>query len=288
MRSAAAVVRTTFAAVALCALAAGCSGDSGTQSGTGGSGPSGSASGPGKPGRYSALPEPCGSVSESTLQGLLPDAAPEVYRGTPTETYDSGRRSGCTWQGTHPETGNTLRLTVDFERVISYDPQVSDDDQAELDFAARATEAGLPSPDAPETPDTPGAPEDPDSPESPDAPQDGDDTGDGAGDDDAESDADGDDADSGTDAGAPTGTDSDGNPVPRDIGIGHDAYLDDRLSTTATGAHRDVTVAFRSANVIATVHYTEITTRTDAPPESGPLQDGAQRVGRHLAGGFDD
>lgn len=283
MRSAAAVVRATLATVALCALAAGCGGDSGTQSGTGGSGPSGSASGPGKPGRYSALPEPCGSVSESTLQRLLPDAAPEVYRGTPTETYDSGRRSGCTWQGTHPETGNTLRLTVDFERVISYDPQVSDDDQAELDFAARATEAGLPSPDAPEDPESPG---------SPDAPQDGDDTGGDTGEgdagSDAENDADSDDTESGTDAGAPTGTDSDGNPVPRDIGIGHDAYLDDRLSTTATGAHRDVTVAFRSANVIATVHYTEITTRTDAPPESGPLQDGAQRVGRHLAGGFDD
>ncbi|AKG44386.1 secreted serine-rich protein [Streptomyces xiamenensis] len=273
------MVRTTLAAVALCALAAGCGGDSGTQSGTGGSGPSGSASGPGKPGRYSALPEPCGSVSESTLQRLLPDAAPEVYRGTPTETYDSGRRSGCTWQGTDPESGNTLRLTVDFERVISYDPQVSDDDQAELDFAARATEAGLPSPDAPEDPDAPG---------SPDAPQDGDDTGDDTGDGDAGGEADSDDTESGTDAGAATGTDSDGNPVPRDIGIGHDAYLDDRLSTTTTGAHRDVTVAFRSANVIATVHYTEITTRTGAPPESGPLQDGAQRVGRHLAGGFDD
>lgn len=258
MRSAPAVLRTALAATLLGALTAGCSTGDGTDGGGTGTGPGGSTAGAAKPGRYSALPEPCGSVSESTLRRVLPDAAPEAYRGTPAVTYDTGRRGGCSWQGTDAETGSTLQLSVDFERVISYDPEVSDDDRAALDFTARAVAAGLPDPDAPQ-----------------------DDTADGSADD-----ADGREPDA---ADAPGRTDSEGEPVPRTVsGIGSEAYLDDRLSSTATGARREVTLAFRSANVIATVHYTRISPGSDTPPASTPLQDGAQRVGRHLAGGFDD
>ncbi|MFD7511918.1 hypothetical protein ACFV5N_21650 [Streptomyces sp. NPDC059853] len=272
MRSAPAVLRTALTAALLSALTAGCSTGDGTDGSGPGSGPYGSTSGSPQSGRYSALPEPCGSVSESTLRRVLPDAAPEAYRGTPAVTYDSGRRGGCSWQGTDTGTGSTLQLSVDFERVISYDPEVSDDDRAALDFTARATEAGLPDPDAPRddtADDTAG------------------DTPDGT----ATGEQDNDPAGPGEQPGAdtPGGTDSEGEPVPRAVsGIGSDAYLDDRLSTTATGARRDITLAFRSANVIATVHYTQISPGSDTPPASPPLQDGAQRVGRHLAGGFDD
>ncbi|WP_037755084.1 hypothetical protein [Streptomyces sp. AA0539] len=276
MRSAPAVLRTALAATLLGALTAGCSTGDGTDGVGTGTGPGGSTAGAAKPGRYSALPEPCGSVSESTLRRVLPDAAPEAYRGTPAVTYDTGRRGGCSWQGTDAETGSTLQLSVDFERVISYDPEVSDDDRAALDFTARAVAAGLPDPDAPQ-----------------------DDTADGSADDAADDSAD--DAAAGEQDGAPADgrepdaadapgrTDSEGEPVPRTVsGIGSEAYLDDRLSSTATGARREVTLAFRSANVIATVHYTRISPGSDTPPASTPLQDGAQRVGRHLAGGFDD
>ncbi|MFB4194801.1 DUF3558 domain-containing protein [Streptomyces carpaticus] len=267
MRSAPAVLRTALAATLLGALTAGCSTGDGTDGGAG-TGPGSSTSGAAKPGRYSALPEPCGSVSESTLRRVLPDAAPEAYHGTPAVTYDTGRRGGCSWQGTDAETGSTLQLSVDFERVISYDPEVSDDDRAALDFTARAVAAGLPDPDAPQD-DTGG------------------DTASGDQEQDQNQEQDQEPEPNGADT--PGGTDSEGEPVPRTVsGIGSDAYLDDRLSSTAAGARRDVTLAFRSANVIATVHYTQITPGSDTPPASTPLQDGAQRVGRHLAGGFDD
>ncbi|RBM17896.1 DUF3558 domain-containing protein [Streptomyces sp. PT12] len=103
-----------------------------------GSGTAGSA----QPGRYSGLPEPCGAVGDDTLRELLPGGDPEVYAGEPMVTYDTGRRVGCSWH-LGAETG-THQLSVDLQRVISYDPGVSDDDQAELDFEERADEAGVP------------------------------------------------------------------------------------------------------------------------------------------------
>lgn len=120
---------------------------------------------PAEPGKYRTLPEACGAVSRELLRKLLPgatdtagsgddpDASP--YEGEPKATYDTDRRVGCSWQ-----TATTLgsrRLTVDFERPVSYDPAMSDDEQTEELYVERAEEAGV-SPSAPptevESPDT--------------------------------------------------------------------------------------------------------------------------------------
>ena len=109
-----------------------CSGDLGGTEDTAGADPSGDTRTTAQQGRYSGLPEPCGAVRPETLAELLPDAEPEVYAGDPLATCDTGRRVGCDWR--HANGSDTQRLTVDFQRVISYEPEVSDDDQAERDF----------------------------------------------------------------------------------------------------------------------------------------------------------
>ncbi|MDT0343424.1 DUF3558 domain-containing protein [Streptomyces litchfieldiae] len=130
-----------LAAAAVCGLAACAPGLGGTDD-PAGTGPPGDSADTAQTGRYSGLPEPCGSVNGETLRELLPDGDPETYAGEPMETYDTGRRSGCDWSNTGDT--DSQQLSVDFLRVISYDPAVSDDDQAQLDFQERATEAGIP------------------------------------------------------------------------------------------------------------------------------------------------
>ncbi|MEV1010150.1 hypothetical protein [Streptomyces sp. NPDC049881] len=98
------------------------------------------------PGRFSGLPEPCGAIPAETLRELLPGGAAEDYAGEPRVTYDTGRRVGCSW-GT-VDGADAYRLAIGMLRVVSYDPAVSDDDQAERDFEERATDAGIPA-DAP-------------------------------------------------------------------------------------------------------------------------------------------
>ncbi|MEO3753536.1 DUF3558 domain-containing protein [Streptomyces sp. B6B3] len=244
-------VRTALAAAAAGALVAGCSsGLDGTDDASGSTQPGGGADSA-EPGRYSALPEPCDTVDVETLRELLPGGDQETYEGEPMETYDTGRRAGCEWRA--PETTVLRDLAVDFERVVSYDPEISDDDQAALDFETLAAEAGI----------------------SLDGAGTNDDSGIGTT---TFSDA---------TSGHPTTPGGELAPRPLDD-IGHVAYVDDQLTSDDDGERREVQVAFRSSNVIVTVNYTVSNTVVGETPDSALLQDGAQAVARQLAGGFDD
>ncbi|WP_097233741.1 hypothetical protein [Streptomyces zhaozhouensis] len=202
-------------------------------------------------GRYSGLPEPCGAVRQETLAELLPGADPETYAGEPLATYDTGRRVGCEWR--HADGSDTRRLSVDFQRVISYEPEVSDDDQAERDFEELAAEAGVTITEE----------------DSDDGPEEG---GDG---------------DGGADHVSPNLGDSTSTAARKLDGIGHVAFLDDRLTSNDTGDRRQVTLAFRNANVIVTVVYGVSTTRPEAAPDSSSTQSHAESVARQLAEGLD-
>ncbi|WP_233221577.1 DUF3558 domain-containing protein, partial [Streptomyces carminius] len=134
-------------------LAAGCTGGSGTGGPAADSKPgvadAGAVTAP--PGTHRDLPEPCGTVGVGLLRELLPgaedtgdagdgDATPAAYEGEQTVTYDNDRRVGCRWKSS---TGtDSRRLLVDFERIVSYDPAVSDDERAERRYAELVAEAG--------------------------------------------------------------------------------------------------------------------------------------------------
>lgn len=102
-----------------------------------------------EPGKYRTLPEPCGLPSRNTLRRLLPPGGEEspqdaekVYAGTADITYDTDRRVGCRWKREGPD--GTRHLSLDFERVVSYDPAVSDDDKAQNVYAKKEQAAELP------------------------------------------------------------------------------------------------------------------------------------------------
>ncbi|UTO63967.1 hypothetical protein LJB45_17635 [Streptomyces rapamycinicus] len=131
----------------------GCTGsDSATDPDDGASGDSGTAVSA-EPGRYRTLPEACGAVSRKTLQALLPGAEQDdkVYDGQAAVTYDIDRRDGCRWKV--ETTSGTRYLTLDFQRVVSYDPSVSDDDRAQETYEKKAVAADIP--DATSTPASP-------------------------------------------------------------------------------------------------------------------------------------
>jgi hypothetical protein len=246
-----------------------------------------------QPGRYHTLPEPCGAVDRDTLAQLFPgvdpgraggdggdgvSAAPSdsPYGGEPDLTYDTDRRVGCTWQ--HDTSLGSRRLSVDFERVVSYDPTISDDEEATRLFAERADKVGL-------TAGTDGAPDDT-----------GDEQSAGTGtqaqgtegtqgdttDDDPLGAAD--------DSPAPDASGSPGTePTPRLLdGIGDAAYLDDDLSGDDDSARRTVTLVFRTANVLVTVEYTEAMTDGHRTPAAAELEGKAQDLAGKLVGRFDD
>lgn len=138
-------------AALLVALLAGCTADSGTEGSAIDSKAGKSTSSVAQPGKYRTLREPCGSVPGSTLKDLLPGAAelPEeqrqkIFRGTSAVTYDTDRRVGCSWKADSPDASH--HLSVDFERVVSYDGAVSDDDRAQEVFATKQDAANLPIP----------------------------------------------------------------------------------------------------------------------------------------------
>ncbi|URM90190.1 DUF3558 domain-containing protein [Streptomyces sp. MRC013] len=136
-----------LAALSATALA-GCSSGSGTD-GSGIDAKTGTAAGPiAQPGRYRTLFEPCGSVPRSTLRDLLPavtalpaEQRDRVLRGTAAVTYDTDRRVGCAWKADGPDAIH--HLTLDFERVVSYDPAVSDEARAQEVYATKESAAGL-------------------------------------------------------------------------------------------------------------------------------------------------
>ncbi|MFI0735722.1 DUF3558 domain-containing protein [Streptomyces sp. NPDC021225] len=255
------------------------------------------------PGKYRTLPEACGSVDSKTLRTLLPgaDEDAEVYDGQATVTYDTDRRVGCRWK---LETGSGTRyLTIDFERVVSYDPTVSDDDQAKDRYEKKAAAVHLPGASA--SPGTPsgsgsgsgsGSPSKSASKESSsasgtsgtsgisgnDVPRDGGSKDDGSSTEEPKSGTSGTDT-SGT---GPSGdADSEETAAPRRLDdLGDDAFLDDQLITTDSGIHRDVTVVFRSSNVIATIEYDQWSTDKTHIPSSEELQVNAEDLAQELTG----
>ncbi|MFC0846887.1 DUF3558 domain-containing protein [Streptomyces noboritoensis] len=272
----------------LVVLVAGCSSGSGTD-GTATDSKAGvpkAAAAP--PGRYRTLPEPCRAVNKGVLKDMLPGAAElpddqkaKAYAGAAELTYDTDRRVGCRWKDEAPDA--VRRLYVDFERVVSYDPAVSDDDRAKAVYGKKESAAKLPTAkDGGKDTSRPG--------------------GGGTG-------------KSGTPSGTPSGKPSglrvqnqaaspttppasSGPPAttpdglkPRILtGLGDAAYLDDALTASGSAAQRrTVTVVFRTSNVIVTVEYTEQPSSPSATaPDSQELQEKTQALAAKLAELFGD
>ncbi|GHF85674.1 DUF3558 domain-containing protein [Streptomyces thermodiastaticus] len=248
-------------------LLTGCTGGSSGAGTTDGANPdgAGAAQTQAQPGKYRTLPEACDVVGHRTLDSLLPGikqiADPQqrdqAYEGENTLTYDTDRKVGCRWTADSSEA--TDHLSVDFERVVSYDNTVSDASQAESVFAAKLKAAGLS----------------------------GASTGADAGRSSGGMSADGTVSPSGsTTPSAPSSPSSSATDLQSRTldGLGDEAFLDDRLgSSGSTARQRTVTVAFRTSNVIVTVVYEEQPAVVGMVPDSEEMQDKARKVAAQLA-----
>lgn len=240
----------------------GCSGSSGSGSGAAAADAANGAQtvAAAPPGKYRVLPEPCGSVSAGTVASLVPNAADAS--GEASVTFDTDRKVGCKWMG-RTALGNRY-LQIDLERVVSYDPAVSDDDQAGTDYRTRAADADIPLEPADGATGAITPPASPDPSTNP----------------------------SSTATSAPPSGSSSGAPediAPRVLdGLGDDAYLDDVMRTRDSGVHRDVTVVFRIANVLVTVGLSQWSMDKSVEPASSDLQAGARQVAAELADQLDE
>ncbi|MEV6618113.1 DUF3558 domain-containing protein [Streptomyces sp. NPDC051051] len=268
-------------AALLAALLAGCSSSSGDGGPTDNSNPgdAGTVTAAAQPGRYDALPEACGAVGRSTLDSLLPgivqipdEARREAaYAGQATLTFDTDRKAGCRWKV--DSTDAIDHLSVDFERVVSYDNAVSDDSQAETLFAGKVTAAGLPAPTASRpagvaaTPSggTTAAP----SASSSSSPS-------------PSSSAS---ASASASASPSTSTSASADLQSRLLDdLGDEAFVDDVLASSgSTAKQRTVTVVFRTSNVIVTIEYEEQATSLGVVPDSKEMQDSARKLAAQLA-----
>ncbi|MFE0730783.1 DUF3558 domain-containing protein [Streptomyces antibioticus] len=267
-------------AALLAALLAGCTGasDDGGPTDNSNPGEAGTASVAAQPGKYDSLPEACGAVSRSTLGSLLPGIEEitderqrtAAYEGDATLTFDTDRKVGCRWKVQSAEA--TDHLLVDFERVVSYDNAVSDDNRAEELFARKVTAADLPEP-SPSGTDEEGTTAEasasgssttspaPSKPASPTASPTG----------------------SGSASASSTGTPADLQPRLLDD-LGDEAFVDDVLASSgSTAKQRTVTVAFRTSNVIVTIQYDEQPATVGAVPDSKEMQDKARKLASQLA-----
>jgi len=282
-------------AALLAVLLAGCTGGSGDDDGTTDPKPGESATTPtaAQPGKYRTLPEPCAAVSHGTLDSLLPgikqvtdeEQREKAYEGTATQTYDTDRKVGCRWKA--QSTGATDHLLVDFERVVSYDNAVSDDDRATDIYLKRETAADLPEPVASsESSDSSDSSESPESSSSsgssPDA------SGSPSGDSSSGPSSSASGAEGGDESGSATPSDG-STPTalqPRTLDdLGDEAFLDDALSSSR---QRTVTVVFRTSNVVVTIQYDEQPATTTDVPSSKDMQDRARKLAGQLAGTFND
>lgn len=275
----------------LAALVAGCTGGSGTEDATADAKPGTPAVSVAPPGKYQTLPEACRSVSMNTLKQLLPGVAdlPEdqrerAYEGRASVTYDTDRKVGCTWQARDAD--STRTLVVDFERVVSYDTSVSDEDSAAVVYGKKAEAAGLPAPSV-----TPSSSADPSVGPSADPS-----TGASADPSAAPTASDGggvapQGSTSPTTTASPTpngdgsgGDDASDELAPRVLdNIGNAAFLDDSLESGGSAAQRrTVSVVFRTSNVVVTVRYAEQAADADDVPESAELQEKAQSLAHGL------
>lgn len=303
------------ALVVAAALAAGLTGCTGSSSPDGAaadakSGDAATSSQAAEPGRYQTLPEACGLPSRKAIRGMLPDdgqdlsdaEARKIYGGVADITYDTDRRVGCRW--TRETTAGTRHLGLDIQRVVSYDAATSDEDKAQGIYDEKKLAAQIPSGGAGSP--SPAAP-------SPSAPKDkGKDKGEGTVTNDSKeksatggsatdkgatdgnatgkpgkapsqspSQASGDpSADASTDPSADPG----GSTAPRVLGdLGDAAFLNDKLVTADSGVHRDVTVVFRTSNVIVQLTYDQWSTDKTMLPDSQELQDKARSLATELA-----
>ncbi|MBZ6079455.1 DUF3558 domain-containing protein [Streptomyces olivaceus] len=277
-------------AALLAAVLAGCTGGSGDGATADDSNPGqpGVTTEAAEPGRYRTLPEPCGVVGDKTLDALLPgieeitdeEQREKAYAGEPTLAYDTDRKVGCSWKVESADA--TDHLSVDFERVVSYDNAVSDDDQAEQLFAQQVEAADLPEPVVSES----GSESAPES-ESGSAPESG-----AA----SESGAPSATASPGASSGPPSGSasgsatgDASSGPSaelqPRLLDdLGDEAFVDDELSASgSTAKRRTVTVAFRTSNVVVTIEYAEQSATLGVVPDSEEMQDMARKLASQLA-----
>ncbi|MGY1437297.1 hypothetical protein [Streptomyces reniochalinae] len=310
-----------------------CTGSSDSGDGKDGK-PGGSTASPSaaEPGKYSTLPEPCDAVGTGTLRDLLPGAAAaeddgtaapspsaDPYEGEPSATYDTDRRVGCRWK--NATTLSTRHLNIDFERVVSYDPSVSDDEQAAQLYAKKARKAHIPlapgdestdsdsgaGSDSDKDPDASGEPGEsggktPEGHASPTEESGRGHESDGAdehgkGGTGGSADSDGGTGDKGGKGGGDGESASPGSETPtpdEDLAprslddLADAAYIDDALHTADSGIHRDVTLVFRTANVIATVEYDQWVTDKHRIPDSEELQEKARKLAGHLAEQFGD
>lgn len=221
---------------------------------------------PAPPGKYKTLPQPCIAVDLDTLKALVPGGTD--YAGTESLTYDTDRRVGCTWQAKGPD-GTTRKLTIDMERVVSYDPQVSDEVEAGSEYDKAAAVASIPPLPLPGSTPTTSAPA-------------------GSG---APGSADTSGSSGSTDGTAsPTGgTGDDGKSgdttdlAPRRLtGVGNAAFIYDTLGSGKTKPHCDVTLVFRTANVVVSVHYGQTSPSASVQPDRAQLQDDTRKVASQL------
>ncbi|MFI7104474.1 hypothetical protein ACIBK8_34685 [Streptomyces sp. NPDC050161] len=295
------------ALVAAAALAVGITGCSGGSTTGGGSddakGGAAASTQVAEPGKYQTLPEACRLPARSTVRGMLPgdgqhlsaQEAEKIYAGQADVTYNTDRRVGCHWK--RETTAGTRHLTLDIQRVVSYDATVSDDDRAQEIYTKKELAAGIPADG-----DTPSAA--PSASES--ASKDGDKEKDGkekgkgkAADKGAGKDVDANaarqDGKAATDGTSSPSASKSANPsaAGRTPGpstasrtlddLGDTAFLDDALATADSGVHRDITVVFRTSNVIVTLTYDQWSTDKTRVPESQELQDKAHALATELA-----
>ncbi|MEU9356966.1 DUF3558 domain-containing protein [Streptomyces sp. NPDC048301] len=264
----------------LVALVAGCSAGSDADDPAADSKPGSPAVTTAPPGKYRTLPESCRAVPRSTLKDLLPGTAelPEeqqekVYEGTASVTYDTDRKVGCRWTSDTPDA--SWNLSIDFERVVSYDPSVSDDDRAREVYATKQEDAGLAAPGGATPSEAPSGSAS--SGSTPSGSPDGKATATGSSA--AESSAS---PSAGSDSATPGAGDEDLRPRLLDD-LGDAAFLDDVLTPAgSTAQHRTVSVVFRTSNVIVTVHYGEQPGRVTEVPDSRELQEKTQALARNL------
>ncbi|MEV0261050.1 hypothetical protein AB0I49_06840 [Streptomyces sp. NPDC050617] len=291
-RKAYAPVAALAAAMLTVGLASGCSSGSGT-AGSGDDAKSGDASPSAtaaQPGKYQSLPEPCGNIDRKTLRTMLPGVddqseqdAEKTYAGQPALTYDTDRRVGCRWSLETPD--GTRHIAVDYERVVSYDPAVSDDDRARQLYEARASAADIPTDSSSGNPPSHSAVN---GSAGSSTPQNRGASAQLLAEDDADT--------------SPTPTTTPGVPsapasptknaadlAPRLLDdLGDDAFLNDRLATADSGVHRDITIVFRSSNVLVTVGYDQWAADKHETPGSEDLQSKARGLAHELAGHFSD
>ncbi|MFI2763239.1 DUF3558 domain-containing protein [Streptomyces echinatus] len=291
----------TGTAALLAALLAGCTSGSGDDGTTDNANPgdTGTSTVAAQPGKYRTLPEPCGAVGHDALDSLLPGIQQitdpvrrdQAYQGEATLTYDTDRRVGCHWKVESPDA--TDRLSVDFERVVSYDNTVSDDDQAQNLFLEKQTAADLPvvsGSSAPPASPTPtgsskgsgspsGAASSPASGSSPKSSATSEPSGSPSGS-----------SVSSAPSGASGSSSADPGAMPAELqpraltDLGDEAYLDDELNAAgSTAEQRTVTVVFRTSNVVVTLQYEEQPMATGTVPDSKEMQDRALNLASQLA-----